>query len=348
MVILLEVRIIEKSDEKSWDQYVLNSDISTFYHQIGWKNIIEETYGHKPYYLIAEEDNHTKGILPLILMQSRIFGKKLISVPFGPYGGVCADEEFIEEALVAESKRIAIELNVEYLELRDNISKDKFYNGFIKNSRYLASILELDNDPDLVLMDKLKRNKRKNIYKSQQMQLTYEWTNKTDDFYELFISNMKDLGSPAHSKRFFDNILFEFPESSKVLLVTKDNEVIYSAFYLFFKENMINSWSSTLQAYRQYFPTDFGIWNAIKYGCENGYKYYDFGRSQKGSTNLEFKRRWSCESKELNYQYYLNKKKTVPNNTSSNPKRKTFAKLWSKTPEYVAKSVGQLVRKNIP
>jgi FemAB-related protein (PEP-CTERM system-associated) len=348
MVIGLEVRSIKKSDEKAWDQYVSNSNTSTFYHQIGWKNVIEKTYGHKSYYLIAEEDEHIRGILPLTLMQSRIFGNKLVSVPFGPYGGPCADNEIIEKALVAESKRLAVQLNVEYLELRANLNKDKFYDGLISNSRYLASFLELDSDPNTVLMEKLKRNKRKNIYKSQQMQLSYKWTNETDDFYELFVSNMKDLGSPAHSQNFFNNIIFEFPESSKILVVIKDDKVIYSAFYLFFKETMINSWSSTLQIYRQHFPTDFGIWNAIKYGCENGYKYYDFGRSQKGSTNLEFKRRWSCESKELNYQYYLNKKKTAPNTTSSNPKRKTFARYWSKTPYFVVKSVGQLIRKNMP
>jgi hypothetical protein len=42
-------------------------------------------------------------------MKSMIFGKKLVSGPFAPYGGVCADNETIEKALVEEAKRITKE-----------------------------------------------------------------------------------------------------------------------------------------------------------------------------------------------------------------------------------------------
>ena len=59
-----------------------------------------KTYKHKPIYLIAKENGEIKGVLPLFLMRSMIFGKKLVSVPFAPYGGVCADNKAIENALV--------------------------------------------------------------------------------------------------------------------------------------------------------------------------------------------------------------------------------------------------------
>jgi hypothetical protein len=38
-----------------------------------------------------------------------ILGKKLVSVPFSPYGGVCADNETIGNALVEEAKRVTKE-----------------------------------------------------------------------------------------------------------------------------------------------------------------------------------------------------------------------------------------------
>ena len=40
----------------------------------------------------------------MFLMRSVIFGKKLVSVPFAPYGGVCADSETVEKALIDEVK----------------------------------------------------------------------------------------------------------------------------------------------------------------------------------------------------------------------------------------------------
>ena len=90
----MEITELQSEGEKAWDSYVLNSNSSTFYHQIGWRNVVEKTYKHKPVYLIAkeEEEGEIKGVLPLFLMKSMIFGKKPVSVPFAPYGGACAEK----------------------------------------------------------------------------------------------------------------------------------------------------------------------------------------------------------------------------------------------------------------
>jgi hypothetical protein len=102
----LEIPELQKEEEKAWDSYIHSSSTSTFYHQIGRKNVVEKTYKHKPVYLIAKEEGEIKGILPLFLMKSMLFGKKLVSVPFAPYGGVCADNRTVEKALIEEAKRI--------------------------------------------------------------------------------------------------------------------------------------------------------------------------------------------------------------------------------------------------
>jgi len=63
--------------------------------------MVEKTYKHKPIYLIAKEEE--------FLMRSMIFGKKLVSVPFAPYGCM-RDNETIEKALVEEAKRISSDM----------------------------------------------------------------------------------------------------------------------------------------------------------------------------------------------------------------------------------------------
>jgi len=100
----LEVYELKKEEEKAWDSYIYKSSSSTFYHQLGWRNVVKKTYKHKPIYLVAKENDEIKGVLPLFLMRSVIFGKKLVSVPFTPYGGVCADSETVEKALIDEVK----------------------------------------------------------------------------------------------------------------------------------------------------------------------------------------------------------------------------------------------------
>jgi len=99
----MEITELRREDEKAWDEYVYNLNSSTFYHQLGWRNVVARTYKHRPVYL-AKEGGELKGILPMFLMRSVIFGKKLVSVPFAPYGGVCADSETVEKALIDEVK----------------------------------------------------------------------------------------------------------------------------------------------------------------------------------------------------------------------------------------------------
>ena len=75
--------------------------------------MVEKAYNHKPLYLIAKENGEIKGVLPLFLMKSIIFEKKLVSVPFAPYGGVCADSETVKNALIEKAKRIISELDMD-------------------------------------------------------------------------------------------------------------------------------------------------------------------------------------------------------------------------------------------
>jgi serine/alanine adding enzyme len=135
-------------EEKIWNAYVWNSNSSTFYHQIGWKNVVEKTYKHKPVYLIAKEEGELKGVLPLFFMKSMFFGKKLVSVPFAPYGGVCAENETTEDALIEEAKRITEESGADYLELRYlNLNKNE--PGLATNNSYITFILNLSQDSDI-------------------------------------------------------------------------------------------------------------------------------------------------------------------------------------------------------
>ena len=76
----------------AWDTYVLRSPLSTGYHLSGWRRVIEEAFGHQTYYLVVKEPQGTvQGIVPLVLLASRGFGRFLVSLPFVNYGGFIAD-----------------------------------------------------------------------------------------------------------------------------------------------------------------------------------------------------------------------------------------------------------------
>ena len=177
----MQITGLEREDEAAWDAYVRSSQASTFYHQIGWKNVVEKTYKHKPIYLVAKEESELKGVLPLFLMRSWFFGKKLVSVPFAPYGGVCADNETAERALVEEAKRITKKRGVDYFELL-YLHSQEHKSGLTTNNNYVTFILKLNPDPEIV-WKKFNNKVRNAIRKALNSNLELSYDNNITEFY---------------------------------------------------------------------------------------------------------------------------------------------------------------------
>jgi len=346
----LEIIKLKKEEEKLWDEYVLRSDQSTFYHQLGWRNVVKETYGHKPIYLVAEEDSQIIGILPLFLIASKIFGTKLVSLPFSPYGGICANNKMVEKGLVEEAKKIAKEFDVDYLELRclkkNNISNFNDRNLLINNS-YSTFILELDRDPEVIWDTKFNNKVRNAIRKAYKSNLKF--TNcGLKEFYKLYTGNMKHLGAPPHSYNFFENLMKEFPRDTIISGTVHDGITIASTFLLSFKDTLISGWTASDRKYSLFNPNNFLYWEVIKFACYNGHRYFDFGRSLINSGTFRFKKPWGANQIHLRYMYYLIKLKKVIDSSQANPSREKFSKVWRKLPIVVTNSLGPKLRKNFP
>ena len=342
----MEITELRREEEKAWDSYVHKSSSSTFYHQLGWRNVVKKTYKHKPIYLVAKENGEIRGVLPLFLMRSVIFGKKLVSVPFAPYGGACADNETIENALIEEAKRITEGYGVDYLELRNVITKQK--SDLIVKTLQVTSVLDLGFNPDII-WKKMKRDKRRGIKKAKEANLEIIWGPEgLRDFYGIYTKTMWHLGTPVHSINFFENIIHEFPDNADIITVKYKNKAIASIFLLFFKEVAISGWSGSLREYSRLYPNNFAYWEVLKYCCKKGYKFFDFGRSMPNSGIHKFKESFGAETKYLYYQYYLSNKDGIPDTTVANPKRQKFAGIWKKLPLKLTTAIGPLIRKGIP
>jgi FemAB-related protein (PEP-CTERM system-associated) len=284
----MKIKILERDEENQWDDFVLKQSNSTIFQLSCWKTIIKRTYNHDSFYLIAHEDEEVKGILPLISIKDRILGRKLISMPFTPYGGVCTTSAIAAKRLIEEAKNITDREGIGYLELR-NCSKD--LNACGTNTTFVTSILELMPDPER-LFKKLSNKKRNTIRKCIKEDLNAIWTNDLKDFYHLYLENMKYHGTPAHSYQFFENISVLLRENTKILSIQLDGKTICSFLFLTYRDVIIDLAHSTIRQYKKYNPTTLGLWTAMQYACDKEYRYFDFGRSINGSPNYEFKRKW--------------------------------------------------------
>ena len=340
----MEIKKLERKDKGKWDEFVNGLDNSTIYHLSGWKDIVEEAYNLKTYYLFAEEDGEIKGILPLVSIDSKFLGNKLVSMPFVSAGGVLSNSPLADQKLISEATAIAENKGCDYIELR-NISFDP--NAVSSNSSFVTSILELK--PDLIETYKmLPKSKRIDIKKAnKRKKFIAIWNDAPKNFYHVYSQIMKDLGTPMHGYNYFDNILQVFPKNARILSIQLNERLIGSYLILNYKNTVIGYSGGSLQKYKQYYPGDFANWTTIEYACRNGFKYFDLGRSTKGSSNHIFKQKYNTNTLQLFYQYY-SIKSSVPSYDLMKPRHRMFVNLWRNIPLGISKRFGPILRKNIP
>ncbi len=168
-----------------------------------------------------------------------------------------------------------------------------------------------------------------------------------NDFYDVFTVNMRDLGSPVHSKRFIKNVLDEFFQKTKIGIVYKGKQAIACILVIGFKEVLANPWAAALREYRNLRANTLQYWTLLEYACNNGYTSFDFGRSSPDEGTYKFKQKWGAEPTPLHWYNISMNGQMVDTASSKKSKFDKAIKLWQKMPVSFTKILGPSVRKHI-
>ena len=117
------IKLLESGQDQRWDNFVMASADSSFFHLSAWRQVIEQAFGHDTYYYYAEQDGEITGILPLTHIKSLLFGNSLISNAFCVYGGIVASNGQAFEALTEQARQLARQLEVDALEMRNRVQR---------------------------------------------------------------------------------------------------------------------------------------------------------------------------------------------------------------------------------
>jgi len=341
----MHIRAYNESWKSKWDEYVHNSEHSTFFHLIGWETVLKKTFGYKSHYLLAEHKNKICGILPLFLMRNLFFNKVLASFPFAVYAGACADDKKITGMLIERAKDIAQKENVAYLELR-NIAPihDKLHTKEL----YVTFIKKLPQDTKECL-NYLPRKARAAARKGINFGLKAEvGIHLLTNFYQIYTISVRNLGSPVFPFNFLQNIVNEFKDYTTVLGVKHKNKIVAGAFTFLFKDTVLPYYGASLPEYIKYQVNNFMYLKLMEYGIEKGYRYFDFGRSKKGTGSYKFKIYQGFEPQQIYYQYYLTTAKDIPNVSPANPKFRMLINTWKKLPLCITNRIGAKLIKYTP
>jgi FemAB-related protein (PEP-CTERM system-associated) len=345
---VVNTRLLTANDELAWDRFVATRPNATAYHQIGWKNIVEQAFGHKTYYLLAEdEQGAVTGILPLVHLKSIIFGNYMVSLPFLNYGGCCSDDPESAANLIQAAVELGQKHGVSHIELRDQMPGEP---GFPVKTSKVAMLVGLPERAEQ-MWEAFDPKLRSQIRKPQKEGLFAKIGGKDelDSFYAVFSANMRDLGTPVYSKRFFELILETFPAVTRICTVYNDRQVpLASGFLVEFKGVVEIPWASSLREYYRQGPNMLLYWMALQFSCERGAKVFDFGRSSPGSGTYKFKEQWGAHPKQLYWHYWLRDGGPLPDLSPNNPKYQLAINVWKKLPLGLTTWIGPSVVRNLP
>jgi serine/alanine adding enzyme len=355
------VKLIQAAEHPLWDNYVREHPQASVYHLSGWRSAIEAAYGYPTYYLMAVASKAGRanapytieGLLPLIHMRSLFFGNHLISIPFFDSAGIVCTTPQAGQGLVRAALRLGKRLGVQSVELRQNGQLPALVLPGSDPAAAVAPgkvrmLLKLPATP-AELMAAFKSKVRSQIKNPivKGLKTRVGGIELLNDFYAVFSENMRDLGSPVHSKRLIAAVLQTFGDSARIFMIDRERQPLATSLVVGFKDMLSNPWASSLRRYRSLNANMLLYWRMLEHGCEHGFRLFDFGRSAPDEGTYKFKQQWGARPVPLIW-YTL---PTAPGNaTHASPDKKSyknFIQIWRRLPLPLTRVIGPPIRKRI-
>ena len=353
----ITIRLADTADKNAWNTYVLNHPEGLGYQLFGWKEAVQYAYRFKGYYLLAELNGGIKGILPLIYHKLPLKKGVLISLPYCDAGGPLADTTEISHSLIEKALEIAKDINATRVIIRAASRIGELPDNMTLNRQKVRMTLNLPENSDILLKSfkaKLRSQVRKPVHEGLKARIGGE--ELIDEFYPVFSENMRDLGSPVHSKKWLKSVLSFIGKQARVGLVClPDGSPAAGGVILCHPRTVSLPWASSLRRYNRWNPNMLLYWSFLKFAADNGHEIFDFGRSTPWEGTFRFKKQWGAEPSALHWvRFKTDINGTLMDNiepeTSKVKKtksRETAEKIYSRLPVSVAHYIGSLTRKYI-
>ena len=279
------------TDPVAWDAFVERTPGATFAHYAGWREVIERVMRHRTSHLCAwDPDGNIRGLLPLVRVQSLLFGVRFVSVAFlndgGPIGEPAAVAALIEHAhALARDEGGSLELRT-----RAPIP------GIEAHSRKVTVLLPLPSDAG-TLWSSLPSKVRSQVRRPQKAGMQARFgPDQLDPFYDVWSRNMRDLGTPVLPRSFFEIAARVFPRTFVVGCVYSGSTPVAAGAGFIFRDELEITWASALREYSRDAPNMLLYWEFMTAAIERGARTFNFGRCTPGSGTHRFKQQWGGET----------------------------------------------------
>jgi len=335
-------RVLEGEGERA--EWAALADTVTPFHGPGWERATR-VLGHQHFVLGTGTPSLT-GVLPLALRASRLFGKSLVAMPAANRGGLVATDEDSRVRLLRGACRLASNLGVAYLEIREQAGGAPGLDLRVVSDRHVVGEVPL-NGGEAAVSSRIRKRTRKYARAAGKAGFCVEVGRDVDALHVVYSETMRRRGSPPFSRAFFSSILDSFGDLAEIAVVRRGPEVAAADLLLRDARTQYSLFAGSCAALHAHRPNDMLVHAELMRACALGLERFDLGRSPAGSSSLNFKRGWGGQVVPLSYSYFLHGRREPPSLDPDAFPWKAVGRVWSRLPDVIVDRLGPRLVKNL-
>ena len=336
--------LTDPSDPR-WEDFIKSRVDATIFHHPAWIKLLADCYGFRPFILsIFDDAGNMRAGIPIMEIKSWLTDRRWVSLPFSDYCNPLFDEPVWLAALTEGLIRLSKEKNILKVELRWKFPPNELIHP---DSQYVLHTLKLDPDVEKVLKG-VHRTQYQNVRRAEREGFQIERGKSLDDmrtFYHLQRLTRKRHGLPAQPWTFFEKLYHQLLEKNLgfILLAKQADQCMAAGIFLYAGRTLTYKYAASNNSEKQNFRSNHLLtWNAICWGCNNGFNSFDFGRSDAEDPGLrDFKIRWGAQESTLSYSYFYD----LPSQQTDSRLMPLMHFVIHKSPLWVGTAMGQLLYK---
>jgi CelD/BcsL family acetyltransferase involved in cellulose biosynthesis len=293
-------------DDPAWANHVANDPHALPFHHPAWAQTLAECYRFRTFGLaLTDFDGQLIAGLPVVERRGLFGGRRWISLPFTD---VCpplvGGDSHLQARLEVEIDAARREAGVGCVELRASPASSSAvaFDGGLRHT------LQLDHDPETVYRRFKPKQVRHAIRYAERSGVIVSRAEREEDlcrtFYALHTATRRRLGVPVQPRRYFSLLWRRIVEPGLgfVLVARVRERPVAAAVFLAWNGTVVYKYSASDASAWNLRPNNAVLWHAMRWGCENGYSTFDFGRTDRANEGLRmFKRGWGAEEQPLPY-----------------------------------------------
>ncbi len=303
---------ITEISKNQWNNVVSQSERGTLFNRYEWIRAVERGFDYEPRHIVIKKNGNPIGLLPNFITDLPLPDTVTEELPFTqPLKQVSSNPTGFGGPIIVSNENESLDLLFDSLE--ESVGRDVVthtvktydldyvrYGQYMENRGYEATFnsclffINLQTGWESIL-DNMHKDRRRAIRKGHEQDYRIDVIPFDDDLettYEYYVKNIDRVGGTVFPKAFFESLAELFDDRLRVFRIVVDDEEIGRYVYLLDDEGAtLHNWLSAIpdSSYYQYHPAELLHERAIKWGIDQGYRDYSFGKTGSHFDNTVFR-----------------------------------------------------------